>query len=198
MHLLCSLPPTVATADALRVEKTNSSRWVHRNRCHRSWKRTGRSYCADSSGAIGFHNGYSFCLCYAAGFVSCGILVVMLMSFPWRHCIRHGAPPGCTWLDDTKLAVPPTRGLPRLAKSPKPVAGWRGQTKTPTPKAVATFIHRQQALVAGDQRPRGVFKLLRIHWGLLHFQSWISGRSSPCLSMKCLCSISLSSICCFK
>jgi REP element-mobilizing transposase RayT len=32
VHLLCSLPPTVATADALRVVKTNSSRWVHRNR----------------------------------------------------------------------------------------------------------------------------------------------------------------------
>ncbi len=32
VHLLCSLPPTVATADALRLVKTNSSRWVHRNR----------------------------------------------------------------------------------------------------------------------------------------------------------------------
>jgi REP element-mobilizing transposase RayT len=32
VHLLCSLPPTVATADALRVVKTNSSRWVHRAR----------------------------------------------------------------------------------------------------------------------------------------------------------------------
>jgi REP element-mobilizing transposase RayT len=32
VHLLCSLPPTVATADALRVVKTNSSRWVHRDR----------------------------------------------------------------------------------------------------------------------------------------------------------------------
>jgi putative transposase len=32
VHLLCSLPPTVATADALRVIKTNSSRWVHRTR----------------------------------------------------------------------------------------------------------------------------------------------------------------------
>ena len=32
VHLLCSLPPTVATADALRVVKTNSSRWVHRSR----------------------------------------------------------------------------------------------------------------------------------------------------------------------
>ena len=67
-----------------------------------------------------------------------GIHVVMLMSFPSRHCIRHGAQPGCTWLDETELAVPPTRWPPGLAKSPKPVAGWRGQTKTPTPKAVAT------------------------------------------------------------
>jgi putative transposase len=32
VHLLCSLPPTVATSDALRVVKTNSSRWVHRER----------------------------------------------------------------------------------------------------------------------------------------------------------------------
>jgi len=32
VHLLCSLPPTLATADALRVVKTNSSRWVHLNR----------------------------------------------------------------------------------------------------------------------------------------------------------------------
>ena len=32
VHLLCSLPPTVATADALQVVKTNSSRWVHRGR----------------------------------------------------------------------------------------------------------------------------------------------------------------------
>src|SRR5271157_707046 len=59
-------------------------------------------------------------------------------SCPSRHCIRHGAPPGCTWLDDTELAVPPTRGPPCLAKCLKPVAGWRGQMKTSTPKAVAT------------------------------------------------------------
>jgi len=31
VHLLCSLPPTVATSDALRVLKTNSSRWLHRS-----------------------------------------------------------------------------------------------------------------------------------------------------------------------
>jgi REP element-mobilizing transposase RayT len=30
VHLLCSLPPTVAISDALRLVKTNSSRWVHR------------------------------------------------------------------------------------------------------------------------------------------------------------------------
>jgi len=39
-------------------------------------------------------------------------------------------------------------------------------------------IHRQQALVVGDQRPRGVDKLLHIHLGLLHFQFRISGSSS--------------------
>ena len=32
VHLLCSLPPTVATTDALRVVKIHSSRCVHRNR----------------------------------------------------------------------------------------------------------------------------------------------------------------------
>jgi REP element-mobilizing transposase RayT len=32
VHLLCSLPPTAATADALRLVKTNSSRWVHGSR----------------------------------------------------------------------------------------------------------------------------------------------------------------------
>jgi REP element-mobilizing transposase RayT len=32
IHLLCSLPPTLAIADALRVAKTNSARWVHRTR----------------------------------------------------------------------------------------------------------------------------------------------------------------------
>lgn len=29
VHLLVSLPPTLAVSDALRVLKTNSSRWVH-------------------------------------------------------------------------------------------------------------------------------------------------------------------------
>ena len=29
VHLLVSLPPTLAVADAMRVLKTNSSRWVH-------------------------------------------------------------------------------------------------------------------------------------------------------------------------
>jgi REP element-mobilizing transposase RayT len=32
VHMLCSLPPTMAMSDALRVVKTNSSRWVHRER----------------------------------------------------------------------------------------------------------------------------------------------------------------------
>ena len=66
------------------------------------------------------------------------------------------------------------------------VAGW------------ITFIHRQQALVAGDQRPRGVYERVFIHLGLLHFQFRISGMSSPYLSMYCLCSISLSLSCCFR
>jgi REP element-mobilizing transposase RayT len=32
VHLLCSLPPMVAMADALRGVKTNFARWVHRSR----------------------------------------------------------------------------------------------------------------------------------------------------------------------
>jgi REP element-mobilizing transposase RayT len=32
VHLLCSVPPTTATSDALRLVKTNSSRWVHCDR----------------------------------------------------------------------------------------------------------------------------------------------------------------------
>src|SRR5271157_2020538 len=59
-------------------------------------------------------------------------------SSPSRRCIRHGARPGCNWLDDKELAVPPTRGPSRLARSLEPVAGWRGRTKTPTPRAVTT------------------------------------------------------------
>ena len=42
------------------------------------------------------------------------------------------------WHDEAKLAAPLSRWPLCLAKSPKPVAGWRGQTKTPAPKAVAT------------------------------------------------------------
>ncbi len=56
----------------------------------------------------------------------------------------------------------------------------------------------QQALVAGGQRSRGVYKLLRLHLGLLHFQFRISGMSWPYLSMYCLCSMSLSLSCCFR
>ncbi len=38
IHLLCSLPPTLTIADALRVVKTNSSRWVHRTRNNRGFE----------------------------------------------------------------------------------------------------------------------------------------------------------------
>ena len=37
VHLLCSLPATVAIADALRVIKANSSRWVHEVRDYRGF-----------------------------------------------------------------------------------------------------------------------------------------------------------------
>ena len=51
-------------------------------------------------------------------------------------------------------------GTPRLLGLGNPQAG-----KSFVAGRIA-FIHRQQALVAGDQRSRGVYKLLRIHVGL--------------------------------
>ena len=60
------------------------------------------------------------------------------------------------------------------------------------------FIHCQQTLVAGDRRTRGVYKLLCIHLGLPHFQFRISGMSTPCSLMYCLCSRSLSASCCLR
>jgi hypothetical protein len=181
----------------------------------------------------------------------------MLINFPSRYRIRHGARRGCTWHDDAGPAVPPARATCRRARSREPVAGWRGRTRMPTPKAIATckgsaiflllayrpvvedrpadafaetgrghdqlpigapgflclgniqpaqsfvacwntFIHRQQALIAGDQLVRGVYQLLRIHLGLFHFQFWISGMSTPCLSIYRLCSTSLSANCCLR
>lgn len=52
--------------------------------------------------------------------------------------------------------------------------------------------------VTGDQSTRIVCKNLRIYLGLLHFQFRISGISWPCLSMYCLCSMSLSRTICFR
>jgi hypothetical protein len=46
--------------------------------------------------------------------------------------------------------------------------------------------------------PRGPFERLQVQAEWPHFQSRISGRSSPCLSMWCLCSMSLSCINCFR
>ena len=59
----------------------------------------------------------------------------MLNSIPSRHCIRPGAQPGCIWRDGAGPAGPLSRGPPRPARSPEPAAGWRGQTKTPAPRA---------------------------------------------------------------
>src|SRR5450759_843664 len=84
------------------------------------------------------------------------------------------------------IGAPGLLGLGNSQPGKSFVAGW------------ITFIHRQQALVAGDQRSRGVYKLLSIHLGLLHFQLRISGISWPCLSMYCLCSMSLSCTICFR
>jgi REP element-mobilizing transposase RayT len=44
VHLLIKLPPTIAISDAMRVLKTNSSRWVHEQ-----W---------DSRSAFGWQTGY--------------------------------------------------------------------------------------------------------------------------------------------
>ena len=87
-------------------------------------------------------------------------------------------------------------------QNPKPFAWTAGADSILT--KIARFCVRtsdsghQQSFVAGCQRPRSIFKLLRIHSGLLHFQFRTSGRSSPFLPMYCLCSISLSLSCCFR
>ena len=60
-----------------------------------------------------------------------------LLTFPSRRSIRHGARRGCTWPDEGELVARLSRWLPCLAKFPRPVAGWRGHTKMPAPKAVA-------------------------------------------------------------
>ena len=52
VHLLCSLPPTEAISDVLRVVKTNSSLWLHRERGLRSFEwQTG--YGALTSATLG-------------------------------------------------------------------------------------------------------------------------------------------------
>ena len=63
------------------------------------------------------------------------------------------------------------------------------QSAKPFVAGGSTFIHRQQTLVASDQRPRGVDKLLRIHF--CDFQLRFSGKSWPCRPMCCLGSMSL-------
>ncbi len=73
---------------------------------------------------------------------------------------------------------------------------WNPQPGKPFVTGWITFIPRQEALVAGDQCPAGVYKLLRIHLELPHLQFRISGMSSPCFSMYCLCSSSLSRMAC--
>ena len=73
--------------------------------------------------------------------------------------------------DQFAIGAPGLLGLRDPERGKPSVAGWRA------------FIHRQQALVVGDQRPGGVDEVLRRHVGLPHFQLRISGRSWPCLSM---------------
>jgi len=53
---------------------------------------------------------------------------------PSRQCIRHGAPPGCTCAMSQCVLGRQHVGLLAMPRSPKPVAGWRGQTNTLTPR----------------------------------------------------------------
>ena len=73
--------------------------------------------------------------------------------------------------DQFAIGTPSLRGLRDPERGKPSVAGRRA------------FIHRQQALVIGDQGPGGADEVLRHHLGLPHFQLRISGKSSPCLSM---------------
>jgi len=43
------------------------------------------------------------------------------MSFPFRHCIHHGAQSRCNSLDEAEFAMPRTHWSLCVAKSPKPV-----------------------------------------------------------------------------
>jgi hypothetical protein len=45
------------------------------------------------------------------------------------------------------------------------------------------LVHREEPLVAGDQRPCDLHERLRIHLATPHLQLRISGKSWPCLSM---------------
>jgi REP element-mobilizing transposase RayT len=56
VHLLLSLPPTISVADALRILKTNSSRWVHetwRARREFSWQAGYGAFSASQSNVVG-------------------------------------------------------------------------------------------------------------------------------------------------
>lgn len=56
----------------------------------------------------------------------------MLMSLPSRQCIRHGAQLGCTWLDDSELAVLPT--------SLRVVASMQPRLGMPSPTAITALL----------------------------------------------------------
>ena len=51
VHLLLALPPTICLADALRVLKTNSSRWAHENNPRFAWQ-TGYSAFTVSQSSV--------------------------------------------------------------------------------------------------------------------------------------------------
>jgi len=84
---------------------------------------------------------------------------------PEMHIIQAG---GCQLIGLT----------PRQKGNPWNSSG-DGSQETPH-RGVGHLVHRQQALVVGDQRPRGVYKLLRIHSRYaLYSDSYIFIRSFP-------------------
>ena len=71
--------------------------------------------------------------CTSPGYPCCHahVLSIAAVYSPRRAARLHKARWG-------RASVPPSHGTPPLATSPTPVAEWRGHTKTPMPRAVAT------------------------------------------------------------
>jgi len=68
VHLLLSMPPTISIADAMRVLKTNSSRWAHENGIPRS--------------VFGWQTGYS---AFSVSQSNCGAVSRYIQGQEQRH-----------------------------------------------------------------------------------------------------------------